>query len=402
MASRKWKRKKTGVPGISCRGEDTYEIRLSLGRDAQGKPLMYTETYHGKLGDAAARRAELLIEKRQGGVVEPSKETVAQFFRRWLDARESTIRPSTHRWYEKHFRLRIEPALGRLKIRKLTDAHIDKFYSDLRKAGASDMTIAGTHRTLRAALKWAVVKRTLTTSPLQHVDAPRVAKRTMRVYDAAQLVKFLDHVKDHRYHDLFLAAATTGLRQGELLGLRWQDVDLEHGTAHVQQQLEKPGREPVFSEVKTEQGRRAVTLPRAVVAALTALRERERSLERPRKYYDYDLVFHLPNGRPLHPSHVDAALKTLQTEAKVPRIRFHDLRHTHASLLGAAGVHPRVVQERLGHTHVNTTLMLYTHVLPTLQDAAAASMDAILPAQSDDDSKATKEDESEPENPSEN
>lgn len=399
MASRKWKRKKTGVPGVSWRGEDTYEIRLSLGRDAQGKPLMYTETYRGKLGDAAARRAELIVEKRQGGVVEPSKETVAQFFHRWLDAKESAIRPSSHKWYEKHFRLRIEPELGRLKIRKLTDAHIDKFYSDLRKAGASDMTVAGTHRTLRAALEWAVVKRTITTNPLQYVDSPRVAKRNMRVYTAAQLVQFLAHAEGHRYHDLFLAAATTGLRQGELLGLRWQDVDLDRGIAHVQQRLEKPGREPIFREVKTDQGRRAVTLPRSVVQALTDLREKERGLERPGEYHDYDLVFHLPNGRPLHPSHVDFVLRGLQDAAKVPRIRFHDLRHTHASLLGAAGVHPRVVQERLGHTNVQTTLMLYTHVLPTLQDAAAASMDAILPVESEDPAKATRKGAAESENP---
>lgn len=263
------------------------------------------------------------------------------------------------------------------------------------------MTIAGTHRTLRAALKWGVGKRILTSSPLQYVDSPRVAKRPMRVYDAEQLAVLLGHAEGHRYYEVYLTAATTGLRQGELLGLRRSDINLDRGIAQLQQKLEKPGRNRVFSELKTDQGRRAVVLPRIVIRALIALFERERLLERPGEYYDYDLVFHLPNGRPLHPSHVDAALKILQAEAKLPRIRFHDLWHTHASLLGAAGVHPRVVQERLGHTHVNTTLMLYTHVLPTLQDAAAASMDAILPAQSDDDSKATKKDESEPENPSE-
>lgn len=391
----------TGVPGIRRRGHNRYQIRVSMGRDADGKPRLLTEQFRGTLRDATARRAQLIADKSKGQLSPPSRQTVEQFMDGWLRVKKGNVRESTYAWYEKHTRLRIRPGLGSFTATKLTGLQIESFYADLREAGASDTTITGTHRTLRAACRWGAKKKILAHNPMTDVEPPGAATRKKTTLTRDQVTRFLDHIRGHRYYTLYLAATTTGMRQGELFGLRWQDVDLKRGVIRVTQRLEKPGRNPVFREPKTAQGRRAVKLPQALREALADWRVQQRAERKAlgdAEYYDYDLVFCQPNGRPLHANHIDATLHALQEAAGVPRCRFHDLRHTHATLLADDRIHPRVVQERLGHTDVRTTLMMYTDVWPTMQDTAADSMDSMLGAKSD---REARTDESDPENPSE-
>lgn len=185
---------------------------------------------------------------------------------------------------------------------------------------------------------------------------------------------FLEHVRDDRLYAAYVLAATTGMRRGEVLGLRWQDVDLDHGRVSVSQTLVVvSGYDVQYSEPKTAKGRRSIALDENTREALKEWRERQ-SVERALwgdAYTDADLVFARENGTPLHPDLFSDAFWRHVAEAKLPRIRFHDLRHTHATLALAAGVHPKVVSERLGHASVVITLDTYSHAIPAMQETAA-------------------------------
>ncbi len=215
-------------------------------------------------------------------------------------------------------------------------------------------------------------------NPVDHVEVPRKQHVEMHVWDEEQVKLFLAEAKrSSPYYPLYLAALTTGMRQGELLGLRWQDVDFTLGEARITQTFYRLGGQMIFKAPKTEKPRRTVALPPILLETLKGLSEMRRQQKREGgdAYQDLGLVFCQPDGKPLHAHNIVRRVFHLVTQrAKVPRIRFHDLRHCHATLLLQQGVRPKIVQERLGHATPALTLHVYSHVLPGMQHEAAARL----------------------------
>lgn len=309
----------------------------------------------------------------------------------WLARIEPTVRPSTHRRYRELLSHAVRQ-IGRIQLAKLTAAHLDRLYAHLQApaedggAGLSSSTAHRVHNVLHAALKDAVREGLLVRNVADVAHAPRDRDFAPQLWSVSQARDFLTAARAERLGNLYLVAALTGMRLGELLGLRWRDVDLEARTLHVRMVL---GRDGELAEPKTRSGRRQIELSDLAVGALRAQRGQQ-AAERLRigpAWRERDLVFTSTVGTALDGINTLKAFRRFLARAGLPRIRLHDLRHLQASLLLAAGVHPKVVAERLGHSRVNVTLNTYSHLLPTLQREAADVLDTLL---SDEDDRNKK------------
>ncbi|MDR7549491.1 MAG: site-specific integrase [Armatimonadota bacterium] len=320
---------------------------------------------------------------QSGGWTPPAKTLLGDFLDQWLrDYAAGAVRPTTLDGYRAIVRVHLAPALGHIPLSALSGQAIQGYASRKLQEGLSPASVHKHYRLLHEALGHAVRWGLLTRNPAALADPPRPSRKEMRVLDDEQVRLFLAEAKRSSAHyRLYLAAVTTGMRQGELLGLRWRDVDLALGVASVQQTFYRLGAQMLFGEPKSAKARRTVALPVVLVEELRALREEQeenRRLLGP-DYHDYGLVFCQPNGKPLHGHNISRGdLRRVLARAGLPRIRFHDLRHSHATLLPRQGEHPKVVSERLGHSGVGITLDTYSHVLPGMQAQAAARLEERL------------------------
>jgi integrase len=309
------------------------------------------------------------------------RQTVEQFLSRWLaDKVKPSARPGTLRGYESKIRVHIIPALGMIALVKLTPQRLQSFFNAKLGAGLSPRSVHHLRAILRAALtdavKWGLASRNVA----DLVDPPRVPHDEVRPLSSAEAQALLTAVEGDRLEALYSVALALGLRQGEALGLRWEDVDLDAGSLSVKQSLQRIGGAFQFVEPKTARSRRTLPLPNVAAKALREHRTRqltERLAAGP-MWEEHGLVFTRANGRPLHGSNVTREFQRMLEQAGLRRLRFHDMRHACASLLIAQGVHPRVVMETLGHSQIGITMNLYSHVLPEAQRQAAAQMDAVL------------------------
>ena len=277
------------------------------------------------------------------------------------------------------------PALGHVKVKALTPAYVQGLYSSKLDSGLSPRTVQLIHTTLHKALKqavrWGLVPRNVT----EAVQAPRPAKNTkreMHPLTAGQARDLLEAVRGDRLEALYVLAITTGLREGELLGLHWQDVDLGSGTLSVSQQLIRTKSDGLcFTTPKSAKGRRSVRLTPKAVRALEDHRERQ-LMQKQRLsglWKDTGLVFTSTVGTPLDPSNLTYhTFQPLLRRAGLPKIRFHDLRHTCATLLLGQNVNPKIVQEMLGHANISETMDTYSHVLPSMQQTAVSAIEDAL------------------------
>ena len=338
--------------------------------------------------DADRALTDILSRLNQGAYIAPSKKTLSEFLDEWLADTKDTIRASTYATYETMIRTQIKPRIGNVRLPDLNSFVLNEFYRVLLasgrkdgKGGLSPATVRYAHSVLRKALNDALRANLVPRNVADAARPPRVPGAKIRTWSARELRTFLDHVEGDRLYAAYVVAATTGMRRGEVLGLRWQDLDLDAGRASVSQTLIVVGGYDVqFSEPKTARGRRSVALDPHTVKALREHRERqmlERSLMGD-AYDDQDLVFSREDGTPLHPDAFSDAFWRHAKAAKLPRIRFHDLRHTHATLALAAGVHPKVVSERLGHASITITLDTYSHAIPAMQETAASLVAALV------------------------
>ena len=345
-----------------------YSVVLDLGRGPDGKRVRRWHSGYRTKRDAERARVELLASVQGGTYVPPSQLTVGEFLtEQWLPSVRGQVKPSTFNWYATTVRRHLVPGIGLVPLQKLTPPVLNALYGRLAEGGLGPTTVGHVHVTVGHALgdatKWGLLAR----NPAGLADPPRRARPTMRTWTAPELRRFLEHVRGERLYALWLLAATTGMRRGEVLALAWPDVDLQARTARVVQ-------------AKTPAGRRSVALDPATVAALRAWRKRQLAerLQWGQGWVDAGLVFTREDGSAVASRWLNAAFARHQRAAGLPRIRFHDLRHTHATLGLAARVHPKTMSARLGHASVSITLDLYSHAIPALEEEAAATVAALV------------------------
>jgi integrase len=333
--------------------------------------------------DAKAARDVARVDARKGATVSPAKLTVGEYLADWQETWRTQVRPTTMASYAMHCRVYIAPRIGGQRLQDLTPSMVSNLYADLQsEAGLSPATVRRVAATLHKALTVAVRRKLISYNPAAAgvVDLPKVdpdadGADELRVWTAAELAKFLEHVCGDRLFPIWRLAAWTGMRRGELAGLIWRDVDLDTGVVRVQRaRVIVSSADVRESKPKTRKGRRNVDLDVVTLAALKAWQARQQA-ERddwPGEWPDHDLVFTLQDGTALNPAHLSRAFvrhvrAANAQKAKLPTIRFHDLRHTHASLMLAAGVPVKVVSERLGHATPGFTLNVYQHLIPGQQ-----------------------------------
>ena len=333
-----------------------------------------------------------LGEQQRGLGVIAERITLAEYLKdEWLPAIACTIRPTTLSSYTTHVKRHIIPRLGKTPLKKLNGAAINTFYAAFADGGklrgattdlvpSSVRRIHATlHRAMRDAVRWGYLVR----NPVDSADPPKsgAGSRTeTTTWSAADLKQFLAATKGTRLYPLWLTLALTGMRRGEALALRWEDVDLIAGRVSVHRSLVPLDGKVIVSEPKTRRGNRLVSLDGTTVAELKRLRktQREERLAWGPGWVDTGLVFTRENGASLHRERITRAFMRAVKKAGVPPIRLHDLRHTHATLALAAGIHPKVVSERLGHATVSLTLDTYSHAVPALAEEAAQIIAALV------------------------
>lgn len=329
---------------------------------------------------------EMESARRRGAYVDPNRATAAEYLDEWLDAVSETLRPSTLALYRTLVNAYVRDHVGGVRLQHLDALVLNQLYAELRRSGARSgrplgaETTAKVHRLLHRAFKdaerWGYVAR----NPAALATPPRAPRPEMHAWSASELARFLKHTADDRDAALWQLVATTGLRRAEVLGLGWDDVDLDAGQLSVRRTLAYVGTRPVLSAPKTARSRRLVVLPPDTVAALRAHRARQLE-ERLAAGVDYDdrgLAFCDPHGRPLSPATVSRRFERLAREAGLPRLTLHGLRHTFATLALRAGIPSKVVAEVLGHASARTTEDIYTHVTPGMQADATARVAGLI------------------------
>jgi integrase len=357
---------------------------LDLGPDLQTGKRRQQKRTHTTQQAAQAHVAAVLSQMQTGDYVPPTKLRTGEFLERWLrDYAETGVGPVTLRGYRDAIRRKIIPALGPVLLRHLAPSKVQEFYAAERARGQSPATVHATHRVLRTALGQALREGLVSRNAAQLATPPRVRRRAVPVWDAEQLALFLGAAsKDGARAPLFLTAIATGMRMGELLGLRWEDVDWGTGTITARQTFYRLGAGRwLWKTPKTESSRRTIPLGPRVLEALRGverMQTEQRRLLGP-EYSDLDLVFCQPNGNPLHAHNLtQRELRRLCERAGIPRLRFHDLRHLNATYLALAGVPVKVAQERLRHSSARITQEIYQHVLSGQQRQAALDVEAAL------------------------
>ena len=347
---------------------------LSLGYGNGGR--RHRRVVYGRDKSTVVERlARMRAQALEGMLSDAQRLTVSAFLARWLqDAARPAVSPSTHQLYEGLIRLHINPRTGAVPLSRLTPVHVQGILGAMERDGASprlrQMALGVLHRALGQAVRWGMVPRNVCDA----VTRPRAPRQTMQALTSGQVVQLFETAKGDRLEALYILAVTTGLRQGELLGLQWEDVDLAGAALHVRHTLHELNGRLWIGEPKTRQARRRVELPVIAVVALQDHRERMLIEGHPG-----GLVFCDTQGGPLRKSNLlRRSFLPLLRRAGLPTIRFHDLRHTAATLLLAQGVHPKIVQERLGHSQISLTLDTYSHVLPGMGREAASKLDALL------------------------
>ncbi len=369
------KRRANGEGTITKRKDGRWEARLSLDRGQR-------KIYYGKTRQEVARKLATGTKARQDGLpLVGERQSVRQYLEAWLESVQPSLRPRTLRRYEEYVRLHAIPELGRLPLSRLTPHHLQRLYAGRLDAGLSQTTVAHRHAVLHRArgqaTRWGLTARNVA----DLVTPPRIVRHDMQALSPEQARAFLAAAREERLEALYAVALTTGMRQGELLALRWRDVDLEGGRLQVVATLQRTRDGFTFAEPKTGHSRRQVGLTEAAIVSLREHRSKQAAeqLWLGAAWEDKDLVFANEVGRPIEATNLlRRSFSPLLERAGLPRIRFHDLRHTAATLMLGRGVQPKIVSEMLGHSQIAVTLDLYSHVTPTMQKAATEAMNDLL------------------------
>ena len=374
------------MKGTVIRRGTRWAVVIDLGRDPiSGRRTRKWHSGFDSKREAERARIEILSRIQRGLYVEPNKLRFGEYLlAEWLPATEPTLRASTLQSYEMNVKNHIVPHVGSVPLQKLTPSHLNSLYAHLlatgrrdHRGGLSSKTVRYIHtiihKALQDATKWNLVARNVAAAS----DPPRPQPPNLRsTWSAGELSQFLDLIRGERLYAAWLLAASTGMRRGEVLGLRWEDVDFDEGMVSVRHTLISVAYEIRDSTPKTRRGQRMIALDRVTAQALRDHRHRqvqERLAAGP-AWVASDLVFVAIGGRPIHPDRFSKVFQNHVANSGLPRLTLHGLRHTHATLALKAGAHPKVVSERLGHATVGITLDTYSHVVPSMQREMAQSV----------------------------
>lgn len=353
-------------------------------------------------GGATRREAEKILTElvkrvHDGDYRSPERIALGAYLtERWIPLRKSQVRHSTWESFRRTINLRVLPHIGQIPMEKLTPENLDSLYAYLLtegrkngdRGGLSPKTVRNIHNLLHKALADAVRKGRITRNVADMADPPKPRQTSsMQVWDAEQLRPFLAEIAEHALAPAFYLAANTGMRRGEVLGVQWRDVDLDAARLSVHRSVLNVAYAKTVDDVKTLTGRRSIDLDERTVAVLRDWRRKQRAEMKlvGRQASNDDMVFARPDGSPVHPDYFSQCFERHLAKSDLPRIRFHDLRHTHATILLKANVPVKVVSERLGHSSPAFTMTVYQHVLPGMQaEAAAKFSEAVFGAHQDE------------------
>ena len=363
---------------IQSRSPGSFRIRYSLGSDpVTGKRRWATATVQGSRKDAERELTRRLRTVDTGEHVDPSRMTVADWLTLWVASTRTEVSPKTHERYAEIVRCYLVPGLGSLGLQRLTPTDIQRAYNGFTRK-PSPRTRRHIHRILKSALERAVEQQALARNPADALKRlPKVERKPPATLTIEQSQRLLAEIKHTTTYWPTMLALATGLRRGELLALRWRNVDLDHGTIRVVESLEQTKAGLRFKSTKSDKGR-GVALPEFAVAELRRHKQAqaEALLKVGVRQSGDTLVCGRVDREPKQPASLTNEFTYLVGRIRgFPRIRFHDLRHSHATQLLASGVHPKVVQERLGHSTIAVTMDIYSHVTPGMQSEAVAKLD---------------------------
>jgi integrase len=374
---------------IRERSPGHWAIIVEMHDPETGRRKRKWHSFSGTKRQAQIECARLVSEVKTGNYVEPSKTLLAQFLDRWLDDVQTRVTPKTHERYTQICHKNIAPLLGAVPLAKLRPEQVSEAYAKAlatgrRKGGGglSPRTVRQMHAILKSALAQAVKWEILVRNPAAAVRGPKVGRAAMHTYDLEQTAELIEAARGRRVFVPTLLAVLGGLRRGEIAALRWRHVDLAAAQLAVVQSAEQTKAGVRYKEPKSGRGR-TIALSATLAAELRAHRveQAQELLRLGKRLSDDDFVVTRADGSPLRPHSLGQEwVRFLSRNGALPRIRFHDLRHAHATHLLSSGVHPKVASERLGHSRIAITLDLYSHVLPNMQADAAAIVDAALTA----------------------
>lgn len=374
---------------IRQRGPNAWELSIFVGRDGQGKKAYKWFTVHGGRKDAERELRKILRDMDTNSFVDPSKMTVGEYLERWLtDYAAIKVAGTTFQRYESVVRHHLVPDLGAIRLSQLKPLDIQRVYAqwlrggrkDKREGGLTAQTVHHHHTILKGALRQAVRWQLIGLNPAEAVEPPTPNRRERQTYTAGQVNAILEAARGDVMYMPILLAVTTGMRRGEILALKWSDVDLEKGILSVQRSLEQVGTKITAKKTKTKRSMRSIQLLSLTVEELRRHKttQAKNKLQWGAEYENNGLICTWEDGRLMKPNYMSRLFMELVRKLDLPKITFHDLRHTHATLLLQAGVHPKIVSERLGHSTISQTMDTYSHVLPNMQEEAALKLDKLL------------------------
>jgi integrase len=372
------KKRGNGEGSITKRKDGRWMARFTV-HTAKGPKRKHIS---GRTRQEVAEKLSKAVSDRVGGVVfDGDNETLGAYLQRWIDeVVRGTVKQSTLENYAYIARLHIIPELGRVRLKTLKSRDVRRHYQEKLDVGLSPRTVQIIHTVLRKALQQAVRDDVLPRNVCDAVTAPRQTKKEMQPLTPTQAKILFENVREDRLRALYVLAITAGLREGELLGLRWEDVNLERGLLQVRQQLTRTRDGLSFTAPKRGKAR-VVRLTDMAIAALGAhwVAQNEERTRAGSLWQETGLVFTSTVGTPIDVGNLTyRSFRPLLKRTDLPRIRFHDLRHTCATLLLSKGTHPKIVQEMLGHANISMTMDTYSHVLPDMQEKAVSAMDDVL------------------------
>ena len=360
-------------------GRVSWIVQVRVGTRSDGRPRWHTKTFE-KQRDAKAYLAKVIKDRNEGLVVQPSKMLLNDFLDKWLEsAVEPRVRPNTYRSYRWQLKKYVREDLGGYRLCDISPLQVQTLYSKLHRDGLSPRVVRYTHTILNNAFGQAVKWRMLASNPCSGAELPRTRHEETRALSFEEVGRFVEALHGHRHEALFLVALTTGMRPSEYLALQWKDIDFESGRIEVRRSLDwrKQGSWS-FTETKTKRSRRSIPIPKEVLTLLQHHKKAHagRRLKAGPEWKDHNLVFCNRLGEPLSSQNLlRRHLRPLFERAGLSTdFTLYGLRHSCATLMLVAGVHPKVVSERLGHSSITITLDIYSHVMPTMQMEAAGKL----------------------------